>query len=302
MNGTINSDIDPAMLASQYFDRIISQIQTSSLNFQLQLSPFGAFISLKKTFVKNKKGVVVIPSFSLPSDDKKNEDVLTLTRENQELKNKLVTLQHELALTVNECAAAHKAVETFTHEKVNLENKNKGLNNEIKEQEISVINSEEENQNQCNKTSVTLTTAAAGCSNPSSLKSYSRSTTAATGTSTLREGELEDKIEINENVDLNYNVKVSNPFTPLLTVEESSPLSSASTKASHSLQQSFHSSPPYHTSPSPSPGRQPRTTPEKQDFNTSFNLKPSFQQIKVELAKVAKAIEENQEKLLKKVD
>ena len=289
------------MLASQYFDRIISQIQTSSLNFQLQLSPFGAFISLKKTFVKNKKGNAVLPSFSLPSADKKNEDVLILIRENQELKNKLFTLKNELALTVNECAAAPKAVETFTHEKVNLKNKTKMLKNEMEEQKMSIINSVEEKKNQCNETFVTLPTEAAGCSSPPSSKSCSRSTTTATSTSTLRKGKLENKIEINENVDLNYNVKVSNPFTPLLTVEESSPLSSASKKDLNSLQRPFHSSPPYHTSPSPSPGRQPRTTPEKQDFNTSFNLKPNFQQIKVELAKVAKAIEDNQEKLHKNV-
>ena len=97
------------MLASQYFDSIINQIQSSSLNFQLHLSPFGALISLKKTFVKDKKGAVVTPPISLPSANK-NEDILTLTRENKELKNKIFNLKNELALAVDECAAAHVAV------------------------------------------------------------------------------------------------------------------------------------------------------------------------------------------------
>ena len=57
----MNSDkIDPAMLAKQRFDDILDQVQTSCLNFQLQVSPFSAVISIKKSFIKDKSGKVFV--------------------------------------------------------------------------------------------------------------------------------------------------------------------------------------------------------------------------------------------------
>ena len=57
----INSDkIDPAMLAKQRFGDILEQVQTSCLNFQLQVSPFSAVISIKKSFIKDKSGNVFV--------------------------------------------------------------------------------------------------------------------------------------------------------------------------------------------------------------------------------------------------
>ena len=51
----------PAMRASQTFDRILQTIQKSNLNFVLQLSPYSANISLKKSLVTNKSGTVCLP-------------------------------------------------------------------------------------------------------------------------------------------------------------------------------------------------------------------------------------------------
>ena len=45
------------MTASLTFQHILTQIQDSNLNFQLQVSPSAAVISLKKSFVKDKSGV-----------------------------------------------------------------------------------------------------------------------------------------------------------------------------------------------------------------------------------------------------
>ena len=39
-----DSDINPTMLASRTFDKILQGITSSNLNFQLQLSPFSAQI------------------------------------------------------------------------------------------------------------------------------------------------------------------------------------------------------------------------------------------------------------------
>ena len=51
----IDSDLN--MAASKAFDHVLQQVTSSSLNFQLQLSPFSAVISLKKSFVKDKDGI-----------------------------------------------------------------------------------------------------------------------------------------------------------------------------------------------------------------------------------------------------
>ena len=67
MDRFINSDFtNPEMLASQTFDQIIDSVQKSNLNFQLQVSPFSAYISLKKSLVKDKSGSLLLPQKSPP--------------------------------------------------------------------------------------------------------------------------------------------------------------------------------------------------------------------------------------------
>ena len=62
------SDIkNPTMIASRTFNDIIELVQTSNLNFQLQVSPFSAYISLKKSLVKDKSGAPILPPTSLSS-------------------------------------------------------------------------------------------------------------------------------------------------------------------------------------------------------------------------------------------
>jgi hypothetical protein len=55
------SDLDTAMFAKRSFDSILEQVQASNLNFQLQISPFSATISLKKTLIKDKLGNLLLP-------------------------------------------------------------------------------------------------------------------------------------------------------------------------------------------------------------------------------------------------
>ena len=49
------------LLADQTFNNILDKIQKSNLNFQLQVSPFSAFISLKKSIVKDRSGSFLLP-------------------------------------------------------------------------------------------------------------------------------------------------------------------------------------------------------------------------------------------------
>ena len=64
---SINSyvNVSPAMLATKTFNDTIEKVQSSCLNFQLQLSPFSAVISIKKSFVKDKLENVHLPAQSL---------------------------------------------------------------------------------------------------------------------------------------------------------------------------------------------------------------------------------------------
>ena len=49
-------------MAAQSFRNILRSIENSKLNYQMQLSPFSAVISLKKSYIKDKMGNVLVPS------------------------------------------------------------------------------------------------------------------------------------------------------------------------------------------------------------------------------------------------
>ena len=75
MKSVISSDVaNPKMLADQTFNNILDGIQRSNLNFQLQVSPFSAFISLKKSLVKDENGSYLHPPSqpAFPSQDLAN--------------------------------------------------------------------------------------------------------------------------------------------------------------------------------------------------------------------------------------
>ena len=69
-----DSEIHSTMAASKAFDKILDCVKSSNLNFCLQLSPFSANISLKKTLIKNKAGSYLNPpeepDLSLPNIEK----------------------------------------------------------------------------------------------------------------------------------------------------------------------------------------------------------------------------------------
>ena len=69
-----------AMIASNAFDRILNEIQASNLNFQLQVSPFSAHISLRKSLIKDRNGCYCLPSESLPP--RTESEFLSLQKKN----------------------------------------------------------------------------------------------------------------------------------------------------------------------------------------------------------------------------
>ena len=52
---------DLKMLAKATFDNLIYEIQESGLNYTMQITPYSATISLKKSFVTDRNGLTVIP-------------------------------------------------------------------------------------------------------------------------------------------------------------------------------------------------------------------------------------------------
>ena len=78
---------DLEMATSTCFSSILHEIQLSNLNFKIEMTPFAAFITLKKTVLKDKNGVPALPSppiiFLL---QQVQQEIFSLQVENAELK------------------------------------------------------------------------------------------------------------------------------------------------------------------------------------------------------------------------
>ena len=83
----MDSDQIPAMLASTVFYKIIGQIQSSNLNFQLHLSPFSAKISLKKSWVRDRTGAPLLPPDRVEIVKHNDDSVENFAAKNLELEN-----------------------------------------------------------------------------------------------------------------------------------------------------------------------------------------------------------------------
>ena len=110
MDKNINSDINHTMLATKTFDRILEMIQKSNLNFVLQVSPFSANISLRKTLIKDKAGNVILPpDLSAYNDDQNlKETIADLVSKNNKLEKDVINLKNELELAADDCEKANK--------------------------------------------------------------------------------------------------------------------------------------------------------------------------------------------------
>ena len=92
------------MTAKLAFENLLSQVQSSNLNFRIDLSPFSATIFLKKSFVKNQHGIHVHhppnPAMEVHRDDQKVK-ITELELENNSLQEKLESAARE-KLSYNE--------------------------------------------------------------------------------------------------------------------------------------------------------------------------------------------------------
>ena len=146
INKKMSSDSNPTMLAKKIFDQIIQQVQSSNLNFQLHLSPFSATISLKKSFVRDKLGNILLPSINVTESELQMQEnnlisesenvrhlkvkILEVEENNKSKDNTIKTLEEKL------CKSEASASRSFSDKndevrilKTSLKNANKELDN-----------------------------------------------------------------------------------------------------------------------------------------------------------------------------
>ena len=87
---------ESTMIANQTFNDIVNKVQNSHLNYQLQLSPFSAVISLKKSLVKNRFGQIVIPKTTCDASESK-----LLYEEKNMLEKDMLSLQEKYESMIN---------------------------------------------------------------------------------------------------------------------------------------------------------------------------------------------------------
>ena len=152
-----NSDeYSATMLAMNAFDHIINEIQTSNLNFQMQISPFSAMISLKKSLIKAKSGALHSTSFKTPTQRIPSSEAVIA-----DLVAKNIQLEKDLACAIandNDYCLKIKSLEeeffskretedkmrmkSLDREFLNLKIENEKYREKIKKQEEKIIHNE----------------------------------------------------------------------------------------------------------------------------------------------------------------
>ena len=141
MQKITSSDVSKhEMIADQTFRNILDGIQRSNLNFQLQVSPFSAYISLRKSLVKDLSGTVLLPPPQatvpppLPSPTLQTDVAKYLVRIN-ELEKDLLAQKVNHEDVVNKCKDASAK---FEKENKALKLDNKSLSEKLDSKTLQI--------------------------------------------------------------------------------------------------------------------------------------------------------------------
>ena len=108
-----NSDYtNTTMLASSTFDKILQEIRSSNLNFQLQVSPFSAQISLKKSLVKDRNGVLLLPP-RISSDPCKDSQLEECEARANKAERELETIRRNYKQVIDDREEAYQKIKTL---------------------------------------------------------------------------------------------------------------------------------------------------------------------------------------------
>ena len=109
------------MAANTTFASIVNEIQLSNLNFTIKMTPFAAYITLKKTVQKDLNGFYVNPAppllFLL---QKAQEDIQILEVENSKLKTAVERSVHEAKVLHDSLEETNLAVEYLAKKNISL--------------------------------------------------------------------------------------------------------------------------------------------------------------------------------------
>ena len=126
------------MEASQQFNDILDAVMGSQLNFQLQLSPFSAMISIKKSLAKNKSGHTLRQKVRLTSSQARDREdvnkIKNLLAQNERLAEQNSRLTETVAVLESKVTKAEaSAIKVFENHKVEVD---------ILKKQVKFLNSE----------------------------------------------------------------------------------------------------------------------------------------------------------------
>ena len=131
MEELINSDL--TMLAATSFNNIVQQIQTSCLNYKLKVTPFSAFISIRKTLIKDQSGYPIIQDIKVPPKIPENDWKYL------QLKQDYDALQIKQKESLKELAAAYETIEGLKMVNRNHETLLDGMSKENRTSKEAVV-------------------------------------------------------------------------------------------------------------------------------------------------------------------
>ena len=120
------ADSDATMVATNSFNNILHVIQSSCLNYHIEVSPFSAVISLKKSVAKDKSGVPLIDNYNTSDRSSAIEEELVILRKKhgqilnklEEAKSTISALQDAVKdreNAFNELVAQHETLRKSTN-------------------------------------------------------------------------------------------------------------------------------------------------------------------------------------------
>ena len=117
MNANANSDSDPTIAATMAFEAILSEVQTSNLNFRIEVSPFSAVINLKKSLITNRFGIPVKPTLtnSILLQEVKSENI-ALIQKIINLENIVKSMKSDYEDALMDSESCHKAIASLENE------------------------------------------------------------------------------------------------------------------------------------------------------------------------------------------